>query len=239
MSELLHLTTRERAVLDINTNDKAEAVRLAEIAKEAGARIIKLSCCASWEFCSSLAERRDLDWIADVRMNDRIPVMIGDIRSFRYLYKPPFAITLNPDMGVEAMMACQAEGYCAGSEIRMFGATALSAMSHENAVRDYNFHPDQLDGILKANLGGVVCSSLELSDLRKKTNTGDGLLVMVQGLSIDRVGSKRGMSNTPFAAMQDGADLVVLGEDVTKSNDVDGMYDDYVGKMEIAASRVA
>jgi orotidine-5'-phosphate decarboxylase len=114
------------------------------------------------------------------------------------------------------------EAVASGKEI--FAVTILTSFAEEEVKRIYNREVDDvvvnLAKIAKdAGVAGVVCSPQEIKMLRNTPQL-DGLKLVVpgirsKGVSIDdqsRVG-------TPEQALEDGADYLVIGRQITKALD--------------------
>lgn len=238
---LVHeLSTRERIILAIDTSNEEEAERLANIAHGAGALIIKLglelSTATSWRHCSELAASQGLGWIADAKLDDIPNTVVGAIKNFKKLEHPPFGITLHTTTGVEAMRAAQKEA----GDIKIFGVTVLSSTSNKECERIFGSPVrkkvvDLAEMASTAGLKGVVCSPEEVGII-KRNKTTHNLFTLIPGSRSAEVKTQdQTRVGTPAKAIKDGADLLVIGRQITQSDNPIQDYEDLVAEIETAA----
>ena len=234
MSEL---TPPERIVLAVDTSDELEANRQVKIARAAGAKFVKfgleLSSATSWRYCSKLAESNELEWIADAKLNDIPNTVAAAVRNIKDVDYPPFGITMHATSGIEAMQAAQKEA----DLIKMFGVTILTSIGNEEAKRMYNIESDKsvynlARGIAKAGLLGIVCSAYEVGKIKRFPET-ENLFAMVPGIrSIGSNVNDQKRVNTPAIAIKEGADLIVVGRQITAAEDAAKAYQSVIDEVK-------
>lgn len=235
------LSERERIILTIDTSDDAAADRLARIARDAGARFIKLgteySSATSWERSSELAADHGLDWVADAKLHDIPNTVNRTVTNLARLKHPPFAITIHTaeDMTIEGLRAAQT----AAGDIKMLGVTVLTSLSEANAESEYGI---TVAGMVMrrarkaqaADLGGIVCSPQEVGRVKRGPDT-RRLFVMTPGTrSVAGVDNNQARIGTPAQAIWDGADLIVVGSQVTEHADSAAAYEAIVAEIQEA-----
>jgi orotidine-5'-phosphate decarboxylase len=257
MSEL---PVPERIILAIDTSQKNEAERLAAIAKEAGARFVKLglqlSSAQGWQYCSRLAYRHGLDWLADGKIVD-IPNTVagegfrgkgGTIENIVNLPHPPFAITTYTTANMDALIRAQE----VAGDVKMLGVTELTSTSDQECYETYGpFDQEELTDeeladfrrktvmrraqrAVHAGLAGVVTSSLEVGMITSDTET-QGLFTLVPGTrSVGVSHGDQARVGTPAAAIQDGADLLVIGRQITGADNPAQAYEALVAEIGAA-----
>jgi orotidine-5'-phosphate decarboxylase len=233
------VTSGERIILAIDTSNTKKAEKLANLAAKVGARFIKfgleLSSAVSWEFCSKLAKKHNLRWVADAKLDDIPNTVEKAVLNLKSLSYPPFGITMHTTAGFESMRLAQS----AAGEIIMFGVTVLTSISDDEAKTIYNESIStkvvQLAKMAKqAGLKGVVASPREVGAIKKDSNTKD-LFAMIPGTrsaSADTNDQKR--ITTPAQAIKDGADLLVIGRQITQANNPAQAYNDLIKEIEAA-----
>lgn len=277
MSEL---PAAERIILAVDTSNEVDAERLVGVAREAGARFVKLglelSSATSWRYCSELAASHGLDWVADAKLDDIPNTVVGAVRNIRQLEHPPFGITMHTTAGNEAMRLAQEEA----ESIRMMGVTILTSIKPEEAaelyrasmdaydiknlfrllyedddslkVRDGQLQRDVIDKYMldKAEgqsqekvlelarnaafvgLQGIVSSPLEVGAIKSTPET-QSLFAMIPGTrSASADVQDQARVGTPTAAIKDGADLLVIGRQITQAADPAEAYEALVAEIE-------
>lgn len=220
----MELSTKERLVLAIDTSDEQNAQRLSTVAREAGAKFVKfgleLSSTTSWGYCSELAAKNNLDWIADAKLNDIPNTTAQTVQNISNLDYPPYGITIHTTSGKESMQAAQDTS----ENTTLFGVTILSSISLAEAARVYRVPMRQkvyelAKDAASAGLKGVVVSPMEVGLIKRDPDTRD-LLTLVPGIrSPEAVSYDQFRISTPVAALNDGADLLVIGRQVTLARD--------------------
>ena len=230
---------REQIILAIDTSQKEEAEKLAKIAQTAGAHFIKLglelSSATSWHYCSDLATRHDLGWVADAKLNDIPNTVSRVVKNISNLEHPPFGITMHTLAGSEAMYQAQK----AAGIIKMLGVTILTSLSYEEVAGVYRTTPrrkvwELAQSAVEAGLLGVVASPQEVSMIKSNPKTQE-LFAMIPGTrSVAAQAEDQARTTTPAAAIKAGADLLVIGRQITRSEDPARAYEDLVAEIEAA-----
>lgn len=225
------LEPAERLILAIDTSERAEAQRQVSIAKNAGARLVKLgleiSSATSWEYCSTLAADYDLDWVADAKLDDIPNTVAGAVKNIAGLDHPPFGITMHTNAGFESMKKAQEEA----GDIIIFGVTELTSIPPEETMETYVIRADgraigmkreevvaaRARKAANAGLKGVVASPKEVGMIKSIPQT-SSLFAMIPGTRSPGADS-HDQSNvaTPAAAIANGADTLVIGRQVTQA----------------------
>jgi orotidine-5'-phosphate decarboxylase len=244
---MAELPAAERIILAIDTSHEADAVRLATVAQEAGARFVKLglelSSATDWRYCSELAAAYDLDWVADAKLHDIPSTVLGAVRNIKGVEHPPFGITMHATAGSEAMRLAQEEA----GEIKMLGVTILTSIKakpeegEELSEGERMYHVPVSQKVMelardavRAGVLGVVASPLEVGMIKRDPET-SGLFAMIPGTrSADAEVQDQARVGTPGAAIRDGADLLVIGRQITQAKDPAAAYDALVGEIEAA-----
>ncbi len=236
---MTELPACERIILAIDTSREEDAVRLATVAKEAGARFIKLglelSSATSWRHCSELAATNGLDWVADAKLDDIPNTVAKTVKNIKALEHQPFGITMHTTAGGDAMRAAQEEA----EHITMLGVTVLTSIEDAEVWDMYGNSSDEVvqNLALKASvagLRGIVCSPLEVDLIKSNPNTKD-LFAMIPGTRSATVDTQdQARISTPSAAIRDGADLLVIGRQITQAADPAHAYEELVAEIEEA-----
>lgn len=237
MSE--QLLPQERIILAIDVSEESEAERLCLIAQEAGARAVKLGTEVQsipgwgWTRCSELAARHELGWVADAKLNDIPNTVAKTVRNIARMEHPPFAITMHTTSGIEAMRAAQEE---AGS-IKILGVTVLTSIDEKESNRIYRVPPrtkviELAHDAVVAGIEGVVASPEEV-DFIKRHRLTQNLFTMIPGTrSIGANTQDQARVRTPAEAIRDGADLLVIGRQITQADDPSNAYEQLVKEIE-------
>jgi orotidine-5'-phosphate decarboxylase len=233
------LPARERIILAVDTSEEADAERLTRIAWEAGARFVKLgteiSSATSWRYCSELAGSYGLNWIADAKIYDIPATVAKTVKNIAKLEHPPFGITMHTTAGQEAMRKAQA----AAGGITMFGVTILTSMDRAEAWDTYGDPPDITVqkfamNAVTAGIKGIVCSGLEVGDIKFDPDT-KSLLSMVPGTRSETADTQdQARTTTPAEAIRQGADLLVIGRQINQAPDPAEAYEVLVAEIEAA-----
>lgn len=234
---MLELSPTERIILAIDTSAEDDAERLARVAHEAGARFVKLGLelqtATSWEYCSELAASHELDWVADAKLDDIPNTVRGAVRNIASVPHPPFGITMHTKAGTEAMQVAQEEA----QDIVMLGVTELTSIPPEETQERYGLTRDEL--VLKlaqnaatAGLKGVVASPKEVGFI-KSNEISSGLFAMIPGTRSAGADTHDQMNvGTPGAAILDGADLLVIGREITQADNPAVAFENIVSQIE-------
>lgn len=245
----IELTAREQIILSIDATREEDAERLAGIAQDAGARFVKLGLELVYapglgpDYCEDLAARHNLDWVADAKLKDIGNTVEGAVGNLVDRDHPPFGITMHTDSSMAAMEKAQQR---AGDTL-MLGVTVLTDIAPEE-VKD-RFAPDSEDkpvvvrnrlvlararDAARAGLKGFVSSPNEVLVVKTDDQTRD-LFAMIPSTRSAGVDSHdQANVGTPTAAIRDGADLLVIGRQITKAENPSEAYEALVAEIEAA-----
>ena len=233
------MTARAHIILSIDTSKPPEAIKLAKIAKQAGAKFIKmgleLSSATSWQWGAKLAEEYELEWVADAKLSDIPNTIRGAVKNIKSLACPPFAITMHTTSGIEAMRQAQMEA----GDIKMLGVTVLTSITEAEAKKLYRVPvPEKVMELahdaLKAGLHGIVTSPKEVGMIKSNPKTRK-LFAMIPGTrSKTAERGDQARVATPAEAILDGADLLVIGREITQAEDPAKAYEALVIQIESA-----
>ena len=130
-------------------------------------------------------------------------------------------LTVHAPGGIEMMKAAQ-EGASEGAEDSghekplVIGVTVLTSIAVEGGARDLVLA--RAGDAVAAGADGVVCSADELPAIREEY--GAKLVTVVPGIRLsDQSGDDQARVATPGRAAADGADFLVIGRSVTRSDD--------------------
>jgi orotidine-5'-phosphate decarboxylase len=248
------LSAAQRVVLAVDTSDLGRARELASLAHDAGASLIKQGLelasapGSSWEFSSQNAAEAGLDWVADTKGDDISATMGGLIKNIVRLDHPPVAITMHTHAGIDSMR--EAQKITAEHGIVMLGVTELTSVKEEELRRQFGFVlaklglgelPRELleqENVVrkamvhmrgseakKAGLSGLVASAKELINPIKSDPELATMFTMIPGTrSPGAAVHDQNNVEIPEEAIAKGADLLVIGREVTGSNDPSGAF---------------
>jgi orotidine-5'-phosphate decarboxylase len=218
-----------RANLAIDTSSRTRAEHLIELAQKAEAEVVKMgleiSSAESWAICAEIAsvwskKRMSIDWVADAKIHDIPNTTAGIVRNLTELQHPPVGITIHAKSGLESMRAAQE---VAGKRnIMMLAVTNLTSISPEETAETYNTNVRPLVLTLARNaarvgIQGLVCSAQEVEMIKEDSDTSH-MFTMVPGTRSAGVSHNDQMRvTTPEEAISMGADMVVIGREVTES----------------------
>lgn len=234
---MAELPARERVILAIDTSEEADAERLASVAQDAGARFVKLglelSSATSWQYCSELAASHELDWVADAKLDDIPNTVAKTVKNIKGLEHPPFGITMHATSGIEAMRAAQEEA----GVTKMLGVTVLTSFDEKEAESLYHVPVRQkvmelARDAVAAGAQGVVSSPREVGMIKSDPQT-QQLFAMIPSIrSASAELQDQSRVATPSAAIRDGADLLVIGRQVTQAESPPEAYEQVVKEIE-------
>ncbi len=251
MSETINLSPAERVILAVDVSTEQDAERLVGLAQQAGARFVKLGLelqtATSWGYCSDLAASHGLDWVADAKLDDISNTIAGAARNIANKPHPPFGITVHTQSSLNMLRAGQEEV----GDIVMLGVTELTDKEAKETYEDYKIWvpeineyrgPTRMDIVMrratkaaKAGLKGVVASPKEVGAIISNEET-SGLFAMIPGTrSPGAEAHDQANVGTPTAAIRDGASLLVIGREITQSEDPAAAFQNIVKQIEEAA----
>jgi len=226
------LAPEQRIIGAIDTSDITEAHRLLTILAGAGAAFVKLGLEAStrlepetdgWRRCSILADTYGMEWVADAKLYDisnTVEKTVSNIINAGP--KPPVGLTIATRSGIDSMRLAQEVAN--EKKTTMLGVTVLTSHSAEEVLEYEGKTPrevvwNEARRAVAAGIGGVVCSGQEVGMLKNLART-RGLFTMIPGTrSTDAETHDQKRSVTPTEAIADGADLLVIGRQITKAED--------------------
>lgn len=231
------LVANEHVALSVDTSCKESAEEFVRLAKEIGAHFIKfgleLSSATSWRYCSELANEYDLGWIADTKLNDIPSTVKKSVSNICNVARPPFAITMHTTAGMETMRIAQKSA----ENVKILGVTVLTAISNVESMRLFRVPVKQkvmelaLDAV-DAGISGVVSSPLEVNMIKSNPETKQ-LFVMTPGIRSETTKSDDQFRiATPAYAIQNGADLIVVGRQITQSTNPSLAFRELITEIE-------
>ena len=141
-------------------------------------------------------------------------------RSVENLSKLPIKmITIHTSGGID-MMKASVEAV-SGTEVKVFGVTALTSLSDNHIVEIFNRNSSEqvkkmLDLAVMSGIDGVVCSPHELELVNKRTS----LLSVTPGIRLKDNNDDQKRVMTPREAIDLGSDYLVIGRPITASDDI-------------------
>ena len=229
----------ERIVLALDTSSEERAEKLIEMAASAGGQFVKLglelASATSWRYCSRLAAAHGLDWVADSKLDDIPNTVVATVENLSNLDHPPVAITIHTSVGLEAMRQAQARA----ETIKMLGVTVLTSISAAESEAIYGRRPSEAVMILAemavdAGLKGIVASPKEVATIKQNQKT-ETLFAMIPGVRSATAGVQDQVRvSTPAATIKAGADLIVIGRQVTQAKDPRQAYKDVSAEVRSA-----
>ena len=108
-----------------------------------------------------------------------------------------------------------------GTNIKIFGVTALTSLSDEDTINIYRRNTnDQVLAMIElakqSGIHGVVCSPQELTLVKDKSN----LLTITPGIRIKNLEDDQSRIMTPKEAIENGSDFLVIGRPITASGNI-------------------
>ncbi len=248
MSGLEHgLAAAERVILAIDTSEEAQARQLAEVAAGAGATMVKMgleiSSATSWRKCSKIAASEGLGWIADAKIDDISNTTAGIVTNLAALDHPPVGITIHTNSGIDSMLAAQEIAAEAG--ITMLAVTHLTSIEDAETKLTYGFLRKTLvkrRALRAAQVGipALVASPKEIRRPIKNTAELAGMITMIPGTrSVNAETHDQKKIETPFNAILDGADLLVIGRQVTEAKKPKKAFKLVVNEIDLALNALS
>ena len=166
---------------------------------------------------NAIKDVTDSDIFLDLKLHDIPHTVSGAAKAVSHL--APRYLTVHASGGA-AMVKAAVD---ASPKTHVTGVTILTSLS-ENDVSDIGFEKNALDsavGLAKiavsAGAGAIVCSPLEIAAIRAAVGTGP--IIITPGV---RPANSPGTDDqvrtmTPKAAIETGANLVVIGRPITQS----------------------
>ena len=163
------------------------------------------------------AAEKGFEIFLDLKLHD-IPNTVK--KSIEGLATLPIKILTIHTSGGKDMMEAAMEGV-SGSDIKVFGVTALTSLSDNDTNEIYRRSAtEQVNAMLdlaeSACIDGVVCSPHELELVSKR----ESLLSITPGIRLDESNDDQKRVMTPKQAIELGADYLVIGRPITESNNI-------------------
>ena len=163
------------------------------------------------------AAEKGFEIFLDLKLHD-IPNTVK--KSIEGLATLPIKILTIHASGGKDMMKAAMEGV-SGSDIKVFGVTALTSLSDKDTNEIYRRSAtEQVNAMLdlaeSVCIDGVVCSPHELELVSKR----ESLLSITPGIRLDESNDDQKRVMTPKQAIELGADYLVIGRPITESNNI-------------------
>ena len=163
------------------------------------------------------AAEKGFEIFLDLKLHD-IPNTVK--KSIEGLAVLPIKLLTIHASGGKDMMKAAMEGV-SGSDIKVFGVTALTSLSDNDINEIYRRSAtEQVNAMLDlaelACIDGVVCSPHELELVSKR----ESLLSITPGIRLDESNDDQKRVMTPKQAIELGADYLVIGRPITESNNI-------------------
>jgi orotidine-5'-phosphate decarboxylase len=163
------------------------------------------------------AAEKGFEIFLDLKLHD-IPNTVK--KSIEGLAVLPIKLLTIHASGGKDMMKAAMEGV-SGSDIKVFGVTALTSLSDKDTNEIYRRSAtEQVNAMLdlaeSACIDGVVCSPHELELVSKR----ESLLSITPGIRLDESNDDQKRVMTPKQAIELGADYLVIGRPITESNNI-------------------
>ena len=162
------------------------------------------------------ASEKGFEIFLDLKLHD-IPNTVK--KSIQGLISLPInMLTIHTSGGKDMMMAAMEA--VSGSQIKVFGVTALTSLNNDDTKYIFQRTPSEqvntmLDLSEEAGIDGVVCSPHELELVSKRN-----LLSITPGIRIQESDDDQKRVMTPKEAINLGADYLVIGRPITASKDI-------------------
>jgi len=218
----VELPPEHSMALALDTRSMATAEEWLIAYKNAGGLIAKmgleLETANSVEACSELAGDHGMIWVSDSKLHDIPNTTAGAMETYAELTHKPIAITIHTKSGRESLRAAQKIAGPAG--ITMLGVTHLTStgeeetLEYEKAASSVVVWRESRRAVAGC-VGGLVCAGNEV-DLVKRFRKTNGLFLMVPGTRSQGVeAGDQSRVVTPYEAIRLGAELLVIGREIT------------------------
>tara|TARA_B100000963_G_scaffold135796_1_gene118198 strand:+ start:3186 stop:3863 length:678 start_codon:yes stop_codon:yes gene_type:complete len=165
----------------------------------------------------SYAAKKGFEIFLDLKFHD-IPNTVK--KSISGLSSLPIKMLTVHTSGGLKMMESAMEAV-SNSKILVFGVTVLTSLTDNDTSEVYKRKTeDQFLKMLKlaerAGIDGIVCSPKELKLMSKS----ESLMSITPGIRIDNLNDDQQRTMSPKEAIDQGADYIVIGRPITKSNNI-------------------
>ena len=163
------------------------------------------------------ASEKGFEIFLDLKLHDIPNTVKKSIQGLTSL--PINMLTIHTSGGKDMMMA--ASEAVSGSQIKVFGVTALTSLNNDDTNKIFQRSPSEqvnvmLDLAEEAAIDGVVCSPHELELVSKR----DNLLSITPGIRPQESNDDQMRVMTPREAINLGANYLVIGRPITESKDI-------------------
>ena len=174
------------------------------------------------------AAEKGFDIFLDLKLHDIPNTVRKSIEGLKSL--PIKMLTIHISGGKDMMEA--AMDAVTGTEIKIFGVTALTSLSNADTNEIFQRTTlEQVNAMLdlaeSAGIDGVVCSPHELELISKR----ESLLSITPGIRLKNSNDDQKRVMTPKEAIDLGADYLVIGRPITQSDDMLGTLEDIFNKI--------
>ena len=174
------------------------------------------------------AAEKGFDIFLDLKLHDIPNTVKKSIKGLTSL--PIQMLTVHTSGGKDMLMA--AMDAVLGTEIKIFGVTALTSLSNVDTNEIFQRTTlEQVNAMLdlaeSAGIDGVICSPHELELVSKR----ESLLSITPGIRLQDSNDDQKRVMTPKEAIDLGADYLVIGRPITQSDDMLGTLEDIFNKI--------
>ena len=177
----------------------------------------------------SFASEKGFEIFLDLKLHD-IPNTVK--KSIQGLISLPInMLTIHTSGGKDMMLAAMEA--VSGSQIKVFGVTALTSLNNDDTKHIFQRTPSEqvnamLDLAESAGIDGVVCSPHELKLVKKRST----LLSITPGIRLQDSNDDQKRVMTPKEAIDLGADYLVIGRPITESDDISESLDEIYSSIQ-------
>jgi len=163
------------------------------------------------------ASEKGFEIFLDLKLHD-IPNTVK--KSIQGLISLPInMLTIHTSGGKDMMIAAMEA--VSGSQIKVFGVTALTSLNNDDTKHIFQRTPSEqvnvmLDLAEEAGIDGVVCSPHELELVSKR----EALLSITPGIRVKESDDDQKRVMTPREAIDLGADYLVIGRPITSATNI-------------------
>ena len=163
------------------------------------------------------ASNKGFDIFLDLKLHDIPNTVKKSIEGLKAL--PINMLTIHTSGGFQMMKAAMEA--VNGADIKVFGVTALTSLTDDDTNIIYQRDAaSQVNAMLEiaiqAGIDGVVCSPHELNLVKQK----ESLLSITPGIRLSDLDDDQSRVMTPKAAIDLGANYIVVGRPITKSKNI-------------------
>tara|TARA_B100001769_G_scaffold167388_1_gene131760 strand:- start:58 stop:726 length:669 start_codon:yes stop_codon:yes gene_type:complete len=174
------------------------------------------------------AAEKGFDVFLDLKLHDIPNTVKKSIKGLTNL--PIKMITIHVSGGKDMMVAAMEA--VSGSNIKVFGVTALTSLNDDDTNKIYQRNAsDHVNAMLdlaeSAAIDGVVCSPHELDLVSKR----ESLLSITPGIRLQDLNDDQSRVMSPEEAINLGANYLVIGRPITQSDNILGTLEDIFNKI--------